>query len=50
MYQEPKLERYGTFREMTLGGGTFRLDGLTTDANDGCEPPTAPNQAVCHFS
>lgn len=23
MYQSPKLERYGTFRDLTAGGGQF---------------------------
>lgn len=50
MYEKPKLERFGTFRELTLGGGTFRSDGLTTDADDGCEDPTAPGEALCLFS
>ncbi len=26
MYKSPKLERYGTFRELTLGGGTVLAD------------------------
>jgi hypothetical protein len=50
MYETPKLERYGTFRELTLGGGAFRLDGLTTDSADGCEDPFTVGGAVCRYS
>lgn len=28
MYKSPKLERYGTFREITLGGGAVTTDPL----------------------
>jgi hypothetical protein len=51
MYETPTLERYGTFRELTMGGGTFRQDGLTSDTNDdGCRDPVVPGEAVCTFS
>lgn len=37
MYKSPKLERYGTFRELTLGGGTVAADIFGPNANGiGC--------------
>jgi hypothetical protein len=36
MYNKPKLERFGTFRELTQGGGASFNDGFTTDSADGC--------------
>jgi hypothetical protein len=39
MYESPKLERYGTFRELTLGGGAVKVDFFGPDANGiGCIP------------
>lgn len=50
MYQSPKLERYGTFRELTLGGGTVATDPFATDTNDnvpdGCIDVPGPDN-VC---
>jgi hypothetical protein len=37
MYVSPKLERYGTFRDLTLGGGTVAVDIFGPNANGiGC--------------
>lgn len=49
MYEAPKLELYGTFRELTQGGGTIRLDGGTQDANDGCESELPNSRMICTF-
>ena len=38
MYEMPKLERYGSFRELTLGGGAVPSDGFTPAVGDGCAP------------
>ena len=42
MYQAPTLQRFGTLRELTLGGGSFSVDmfGPTSDGNSGCTPGT----------
>lgn len=38
MYQEPILERYGTFREVTQGGGADVTDPFTMDVpDDSCD-------------
>lgn len=36
MYEKPRLQRFGTLRELTLSGGASFSDGWTTDATDGC--------------
>jgi len=40
MYHTPELESYGTFRELTQGGGQFNVDFFGTDnaGNSGCIP------------
>jgi len=35
-YGKPQLQRLGTFRELTLGGGSSFSDMWTTDGTDGC--------------
>lgn len=35
-YAKPRLERLGTFRDLTLSGAAAFSDLFTTDANDGC--------------
>lgn len=42
MYQKPKLERFGTFREITLSGTTsyYDLAGIATNDADSCDPTT----------
>lgn len=50
MYQKPQLERFGTFRELTLGGGLFKNDGLTNKIGDGCLDPKIKGTAECLFS
>jgi hypothetical protein len=52
MYKSPRLERYGTFRELTAGGGsTSVLDGATVFAHDFCvpdpNPADPPGSVVC---
>jgi hypothetical protein len=45
MYKTPKLERYGTFRELTKGGGGDPdLDFNTVRTDDFCadNPPGVP--------
>jgi hypothetical protein len=36
MYQEPILERYGTFREVTQGGAGTTDDPFSTDPESDC--------------
>jgi hypothetical protein len=36
LYVKPRLERLGTFRELTQAGGTAFSDLFTTDGTDGC--------------
>jgi hypothetical protein len=36
MYEKPKLQRFGTLRELTLSGGAKASDDWTTDSSDGC--------------
>jgi hypothetical protein len=48
MYKSPKLERYGSFRELTLGGGLVTVDGFgptTPTGPIGCI--VAPGGALC---
>ena len=35
-YATPSLNRLGTFRELTLSGGSAFSDLFTTDTSDGC--------------
>ena len=35
-YQKPRLERLGTFRELTRSGGADFSDMWTVDGTDGC--------------
>jgi hypothetical protein len=35
-YVKPRLERLGTFRELTRSGGAAFSDMWTTDGTDGC--------------
>jgi hypothetical protein len=35
-YAKPRLERIGTFRELTQAGGASFSDMWTTDTNDAC--------------
>lgn len=35
-YAKPRLERLGTFRELTRSGGTAWSDLFTVDGTDGC--------------
>jgi hypothetical protein len=51
MYEVPKLERYGTFRELTRGGG-ITVDDMQTEnnPNDDCissvPDPTRPGGTI----
>ncbi|HEX6964408.1 MAG TPA: lasso RiPP family leader peptide-containing protein [Gemmatimonadaceae bacterium] len=37
MYETPKLERYGTFRQLTQGGGSTQVDAYGPDSSgSGC--------------
>jgi len=50
VYEEPTLERYGTFRELTQGGGTFSVDTLNgpdSTGPDGCTATSDPSAFVC---
>jgi hypothetical protein len=41
MYERPKLERFGTFRELTQGGSNRYVDlsaMMDTDNADTCDP------------
>ncbi|HEX8718310.1 MAG TPA: lasso RiPP family leader peptide-containing protein [Gemmatimonadaceae bacterium] len=44
MYQKPKVERYGTFRELTQVGFNGTSDGYTVSGigNETCSSITAP--------
>jgi hypothetical protein len=46
MYISPKLERYGTFREITLGGGTVGIDTFG-DITEGCTEDPATGYFIC---
>jgi len=35
-YVKPRLEKLGTFRELTQAGGAHFSDMWTTDSSDGC--------------
>jgi len=52
MYEAPVLERYGTFRELTMGGFSDVADGFTANSNDACkivgvDPNTGLDEIVC---
>lgn len=49
MYQTPKLERFGTFRSLTLGGGIDNIDVFTTNSGDGCTD-NGDGTATCKYS
>jgi hypothetical protein len=36
LYAKPRIERLGTFRELTQAGGSEFSDLWTTDSGDGC--------------
>jgi hypothetical protein len=43
MYSKPHLQRFGAFRELTLGGGTeFKDQATPLDDNDTCTPFITP--------
>lgn len=52
MYQAPQLQRYGTLRELTLGGGSVPSDGFTPQDTDGCmpNPNPGPPAGLCFSS
>jgi len=35
-YEKPRLDKFGTFRELTRAGGNAYHDVFVTDSNDGC--------------
>jgi hypothetical protein len=45
MYEAPKVERYGTFRELTRGGGMSVDDMQTTNNTDDDCISSVPNPA-----
>ena len=49
MYNAPAVQRFGTLRELTLGGGTDVTDpfGPTSDGNAGCIPDPSLPGANC---
>lgn len=53
MYETPMLERYGSFRDLTMKGNTAKKEGIndlasvlnspnSNSANDGCNPRARP--------
>ena len=46
MYEAPKIERYGTFRELTEGGGVVDSDLFTADGTDGCIERRGPDDSL----
>ena len=53
MYETPMLERYGSFRDLTMSGNTAKKAGIndlasvlntqqSDSANDGCNPRSRP--------
>jgi len=46
-YGKPQLQRLGTFRELTLGGGSSFSDMWTTDGTDGCVQ-TSSSSYTCY--
>jgi hypothetical protein len=46
-YGKPKLERLGSFRELTLAGGASFSDMWTTDSSDGCSM-TSSSSYTCY--
>lgn len=46
-YATPKLERLGTFRELTLSGGASFSDMWVTDSADGCQM-TSSSSYTCY--
>jgi hypothetical protein len=42
MYETPELECYGTFRELTKGGGITPTDTFGIQDNAGCLPNPPP--------
>lgn len=46
-YARPRLERLGTFRELTLSGGANFSDMWTTDSADGCQM-TSSSSYTCY--
>ena len=47
MYEKPKLERFGTFEELTKVGIDGRNDGWTINGADGCEQNAYFNVSEC---
>ncbi len=47
MYETPELECYGTFRELTKGGGTFNVDFFGPDSTGGTGCVQNPPGAQC---
>jgi hypothetical protein len=45
MYEKPRMERLGTLRELTLGGGVALTDPFIS--NQGCEG-TPQGPITCH--
>ena len=44
MYEAPKLQKYGTLRELTLGGGDIDTDNASIfNPNDSCIDIGPPN-------
>lgn len=46
-YGTPRLERLGTFRELTQAGATAFSDLFTTDSTDGCTM-TSSSSYTCY--
>jgi hypothetical protein len=47
MYETPELECYGTFRELTKGGGITPTDSFGIQDNAGCAPIQPPPGFTC---
>lgn len=46
MYQRPQLEKFGSFRQLTAGGGATENDFFTTDSTDNCVSVTPSGQTT----
>jgi len=46
-YQRPRLDRLGSFRELTQAGGSAFSDLFTTDGTDGCAM-TSSSSYTCY--
>lgn len=50
MYETPTLELYGTFRQLTQGGGNYQVDAYGPDGNGngGCVLSSDGSSYTCY--